>query len=261
MATFIFLNNTESLYGRQPSCLNWITILPLVCGILNVPYYGDSDSGQLLQPFSHVSAQVNWHGTSMFSPLVIRIFFGQVECVEWLSYWTCCIFWPGTPLGVAPCPQTYVGLLIRLNVRAGIIGPWQVESITTTAVISWLVLRALFLQASVSGCWALSEFLKKKKNRLIYRLHISACHLSLIREGLGLFPYRFTRWNNTGVLQILGGVGDNEQMTLIIHTHTYQLESHAHLMQIWCILVIRCIWSVRMLELYEMHSYNNMANV
>lgn len=58
------------------------------------------------------------------------------------SYLTCCIFWLDIPLGVAPCPQTYERLLIRLNVRAGIIGPWQVESITTTAVISWSVLRA-----------------------------------------------------------------------------------------------------------------------
>lgn len=120
-------------------------------------------------------------------PLSNQNFFGQVECVEWLSYWTCFIFWPGTPLGVAPCPQVYVGLLIRLNVRAGIIGPWQVESITTTAVISWSVLRALVLQASVSGCWALSEF--KKKNTQINLPSTHFC-LSLIfyQRRAGSFP-------------------------------------------------------------------------
>lgn len=233
MATFIFSNNTESLYGRQPSCLNLITILPLVCGILNVPYYDDPDSGQHLEPFSHVSAQVNWHRSSMFSSLVIILFSVKLNVLnDWVfswSYLTYCIFWPDIPPGVAPCPQTYEGLLIRPNVRAGIIGPWQVKSITTTAVISWSVLRALVLQASVSGCWAFSAF--KKIPRLIYGRHISACHLSHIREGLGLFPCRFTRWNNTGVLQILGGVGDNEQMTLLLYTVT---TTSWNLMHIWC---------------------------
>ncbi len=233
MATFIFSNNNESLYGRQPSCLNWITILPLglwdtECAILwwsrqwstsrtIFPCLSASDLAQVLN----------------VSPLVIILFSVKLNVLnDWVfswSYLTCCIFWPDIPLGVAPCPQTYEGLLIRPNVRAGIIGPWQVESITTTAVISWSVLRALVLQASVSGCWAFSAF--EKIPRLIYRRHISACHLSHIREGLGLFPCRFTRWNNTGVLQILGGVGDNEQMTLLLYTVT---TTSWNLMHIWC---------------------------
>ncbi len=179
-------------------------------------------------------SQRKWLGTGpqCFS-LSNHTFFSQVECVEWLSIFLKLLnmlyFLTRHPTGSSPLSSNIRRATIRPNVRAGIIGPWQVESITTTAVISWSVLRALVLQASVSGCWAFSAF--KKIPRLIYRRHISACHLSHIREGLGLFPCRFTRWYNTGVLQILGGVGDNEQMTLLLYTVT---TTSWNLMHIWC---------------------------